>query len=456
MSYSRSHKAGRRSVVALLVAATVLSPLAPGSVAFAAPAADEAQTEAAASAAAKAGGKSVRVLEKTTETTEVRANPDGTFSWTQHLRPVRVKQSGKWVPADPTLVRREDGSVGPRATVVDLSLSGGGRGSLVKVAADGVEAAVDWETDLPTPVLDGASATYPEVLPGVDLKVTADVLGYSQVLVVKTREAAENPKLRKVTFGSRTRGGKREGMEVRNQSGEAVLKGEATAMWDSTERADSGSPRTATMGYEVTDSSITIRPNKWFLAAGTTKYPVFIDPIYFCGSCAKTHHVVVQSDYPGSQNFDRTSPPYNELKAGAFCASTCAINRTYLRMDTSSLVGKAIYDAFLHVDVVYSYSCSSMMPTQLHLSGWVDQATNWYTQPGPLSAPISSGNAVKNPNGCATNSGGMDLYARSVIEYAAINGWTETTFMLRGLTESNNWSWRKFALNPYLSVTYYA
>jgi hypothetical protein len=71
-----------------------------------------------------------------------------------------------------------DGTIGPRVAAVDLRLSGGGAQSpLVVVADSGLEVGLGWQGSLPAPVLEGPTATYPEVLPGVDLTVTADVEG---------------------------------------------------------------------------------------------------------------------------------------------------------------------------------------------------------------------------------------------------------------------------------------
>ncbi|WP_436495335.1 LamG-like jellyroll fold domain-containing protein [Actinokineospora sp. HUAS TT18] len=480
-------KTGARSAVAValsfgLAFATMVVP----TTAQAAPTpvvADEAQTEAAASAAARTGKKSVRVLDKTDEITEVRANQDGSFTWTQHVRPVRVKQAGKWVTADTTLVRRADGSIGPKAAVVDLALSGGGkgsRGSLARVAANGVEAGLGWIEDLPEPVLDGSTATYREVLPGVDIKVTADVLGYSEVLVVKTPEAARNPKLKKITFGVHAKGGKLEldkgkgsakrtdapadkqtpGDGLRVAGGETALSGDASAMWDSSAesmpelRGTGLGARRSTMGVEVTDSTVTIEPDQAFLAAPTTKYPVYLDPDYNCTSCGKAHHIVVQSAWPTAKNFDRTDDDLNDLKAGYVCEGTCFTSRTYLRMKTLSLAGKKINSAYLHLDTIHSYYCSGATPTQLYLAEWFNENTDWNSKPNPVGAMLSSGNTTKNVNHCPGNPGGMDLWATSALESAAAGGWGETTFMVRGEQEGNNTSWRRFDLNPYLVVKY--
>ncbi|WP_436501436.1 LamG-like jellyroll fold domain-containing protein [Actinokineospora sp. HUAS TT18] len=429
------------------MATTLVVPVLPA----VAEAPDAVKTEAQASAVAKAADKSVRVLDLTDENTEVRALPDGTFSWRQHVRPVRVRRADTWVDVDTTLERTAEGKVRPRATTVSLEFSGGGRSPLVRMGAKGVEAGLDWLGDLPEPVLDGPTATYPEVLPGVDLTVTADVLGYQQLLVVKTPEAARNPKLKRITFGNHTRG--------LAKSADAIT-GDARAMWDSSGFAIPGvtgpneGARKAKLSAEVTSSAITVTPDLAFLADATTKYPIFIDPSYTCGSCSKAHHVVVQSAWPNNTNFDRTDGALGDLKAGYVCEGSCFISRTYLRMNTGSLGGKHIVDAHLHVETIHSYYCSGATPTQLYLANWVDGDTTWNNQPGPSGGLLSTGNATKNVNHCGGNPGGMDLWAKSAIESASANWWGETTFLLRGEQEGNNTSWRRFDLNPYLVVHY--
>ncbi|MGH1556305.1 hypothetical protein ACRAWF_44745 [Streptomyces sp. L7] len=141
-----------------------------------------------------ATGERVEIVGKRTEYTSTYANPDGTtFSLSMSTAPVRVKQAdGSWAAPDATLERRADGTVGPRAAVADVSFSGGGDGAdLVTVEEGGKSLTVGWPGELPEPRLDGASAVYPEVLPGVDLRMTATGEGYRQVLVVKSAAAAK-------------------------------------------------------------------------------------------------------------------------------------------------------------------------------------------------------------------------------------------------------------------------
>ncbi|MBB6568943.1 hypothetical protein HPO96_13245 [Kribbella sandramycini] len=83
-------------------------------------------TEAARFAAAS--NSPVEIADRTTETSQTFANPDGTLTTELSNEPVRVRQSGTWRAADATLEFRADGSVGTKAAVSRISLSGGGAG----------------------------------------------------------------------------------------------------------------------------------------------------------------------------------------------------------------------------------------------------------------------------------------------------------------------------------------
>jgi len=62
----------------------------------------------------------------TTPTEQVTALPDGTFRLDASTTPVRAQQGDAWVPLDTTLQAQADGSLKPKAAVMDLTFSGGG------------------------------------------------------------------------------------------------------------------------------------------------------------------------------------------------------------------------------------------------------------------------------------------------------------------------------------------
>ena len=191
----------------------------------------------ALAAAGDCGGR-VEVIGARTETGQVFANADGTLTVEEYAHPQRVRRAdGSWAGLDATLAANPDGSLSPRASTVDLRLSGGGTGSLLTGRRAGSEVSLTWPGVLPAPTVSGATATYADVLPGVDLVVTAQETGFSEVLVVKHRLAAKNPNLRAFTFGTALSGlswrntdGRLEAVDA---AGRAVLAATAPRMWDS-------------------------------------------------------------------------------------------------------------------------------------------------------------------------------------------------------------------------------
>lgn len=126
----------------------------------------------AAQAEAVAGGQDVPVESLTTETSTVTANPDGMFTSTTNVMPVRVLKDGVWTPVDATLATNADGTLSPKATPNDVTLSGGGNGPLVTLTnEDGHSMALTMPFPLPAPTVSDDTAVYKSVLPGVDLSV---------------------------------------------------------------------------------------------------------------------------------------------------------------------------------------------------------------------------------------------------------------------------------------------
>lgn len=195
------------ALVASLSAFTVPAVAAPADRAVTTSASSDAVIDhATAARRAAASGEQVEVTGERTEYTTTTANPDGTFTLVQSAVPQRAEgDDGTWHAVDATLERRPDGTVGPRAAVVDLSFSGGGDGSgLIRLANDEGSLHLDWPGRLPEPRLEGAKAVYPEVLDGVDLELTATAEGYREVLVVKTAQAAADPALEQIELTAST------------------------------------------------------------------------------------------------------------------------------------------------------------------------------------------------------------------------------------------------------------
>ncbi|MFD9737456.1 LamG-like jellyroll fold domain-containing protein [Umezawaea sp. NPDC059074] len=472
--------------VVLAVGGGVLPGLSPA--AAAAPVPDEVADEATAVALAMKHGKQIRITSATTDTAQVTANPDGSLTMQDHVQPVRVKRDSGWVDVDLNLERKPNGSIEPKAAPVGLVFSAGGvgsaaRGPIARLVKGEQEVGFGWDSDLPDAVIDGATVTYPNVLHDVDLRLTANLKGFSEVLVVKNADAAKNAKLKKITFKSHTKGVKIEksaaptakqaglssaGLVVKDTAGTQVFSGDASRMWDSTGVTRDHDPltgpaaggRAAVMGVDVTADAVAITPDQAFLADPATTYPVLLDPDYSCTTCSKAHHAVVQSppEWQHAKNFDQTGGDLGDLKVGYLNASSLnasvnGVSRTYLQMNTAGIIGKKIRSATLHTRVIASYSCAPS-PTELRLAGWIDANTDWTNQPFVGGAPLSSNNRSNNPGFCPSD-GGADFDATSAAVSAAANNWELTTFSLSAANEGDlNNSWRRFDLNPYFEVIY--
>lgn len=155
---------------------------------------------------AKTTGEPVEVVSLRGEASEVFATPDGRLQAREYLRPVWTRVDGGWKRTDTDLTATSEGTVAPEASTVDLELSGGGEGPLVRMKRAGRELSLTWPTPLPKPEVAGPVATYPSVLPDVDLRMTAQQDGFTQLLVVKSAEAAASPELAQLRLELDTRG----------------------------------------------------------------------------------------------------------------------------------------------------------------------------------------------------------------------------------------------------------
>jgi hypothetical protein len=239
---------GSLSRAARLVIATLVITLAwSGSVilspplrASAAPTCDAVRSGAAEAALMAARCRQrVEVLSGRSETAQVFANPDGTSTFTSSAVPVRVhRPDGSWVPVDSTLRARADGWLAPVAAVTDMAFSPGGDGPFATYRDAGVRLNVGLGRPLPKPRIVGSSAVYPDVLPDVDLQVTASATSFRHVLVLKTVAALANPELasiRLVVGGDAKVAPASDGrVRFTDKAGRTVAMTAAASMWDST------------------------------------------------------------------------------------------------------------------------------------------------------------------------------------------------------------------------------
>ncbi|WP_030043244.1 DNRLRE domain-containing protein [Streptomyces resistomycificus] len=187
-------------------------------------------TETTALAKAARTGKSVEVTAARTARSTTWARPDGLMTKRLYSSPVLAEVDGEWKRIDPSL-RRTTAGWEPAATTTRMVFSSGSEGrdaqrssrstvrrtSLVQsIAADDTETPLvtlyvgdaseyeiqlTWPGPVPTPIIDGNRALYPEIFPGADLVLTADDDGFGQLVVLKNRQAAADPHVRQLVYG---------------------------------------------------------------------------------------------------------------------------------------------------------------------------------------------------------------------------------------------------------------
>jgi hypothetical protein len=432
-----------------------------------------ARTAEEAVAAAEAAGEPVVIDELTDEYTRHFANPDGTRSFEQYVAAQRVRRDAGWVPLDTTL-RMADGRVVPAATVLDMSFSAGGSGELVTVADGDVRLGLSWPGNLPEPELDGDEATYPEVMPGVDLVVRAEAESFAQMLVVKTRQAAANPALSRLVWGVSTEGvvlrtSSSGVVEARDNHGEVVFAAPEPLMWDSPptlsqkEAALIGVPGSLaaalaaepgvvrSMPVEADGGELAVRPDRAVLSDPGTTYPVMIDPSFSkqAANWAPVNKADPNRSYPSGSSW-----PRDTVRVGATWGSPQQVWRSHLRfgissMDGQDLVGKPSF--LIRLD--HSASCAST-PVELWRTSTIGSSGNvtWNGMKGKWlhGGPLATRSAHANEaGGCGGIQPDVDMEfsnsnIRSRLQAAMDNGNSTFTFGLRAPNESDQYQWKRF------------
>ncbi|MFJ8231338.1 LamG domain-containing protein [Streptomyces sp. NPDC094448] len=455
-------------------------------------------TEAEAQQAAMEANAPVEVTGLREERRTVVANGDGTFTAQEFLEPVRAMRKGTWQPIDPTLVKSADGRLRPASTTVDLTVSGGGTGPFATVRKAGREFALTWPgRALPAPTVSGDTATYAEVLAGVDLVVRAEPEGFGHFVVIKTPQAAANPDVARIELGLRTdaltvnKTASGDLQAVDSQSKGVVFEAPAPVMWDTpaaaapvrtavkagsrtavpSAQAADGSPlvpapdaAVAPVGVAVGRDSLTLIPDAKLLA-NPAAFPIVIDPTVTSPTTAWTSII---KGMPGEQDWKFTGHEGMGKCPTNYNPTSCQGIDTRRLMYTVGLTSyrtdMTILDATFSARVAHIYSATpTAEPVQLYRVGgkdfgisssssWSNTSSLWDTHLGTVDKAIqpTSCNSPANLHFESASTGTLARYVQAAVR----DGWTKMTFGLRAADESRFAEWKRMCGNAYLSVTY--
>ncbi|WP_199044506.1 LamG-like jellyroll fold domain-containing protein [Glycomyces salinus] len=344
----------------------------------------DAQDEAAAT------GQNVKIESLGSADSEVFAAPDGTFVEQVALEPFQSQlPDGTWAPIDNTLTENADDQLVPVHSDSGLELSGGGDTVLATLTdIHGRSVSYTWHEALPEPTVEGDTATYPEVIPDVDLKIRATNDGFAKIFEIKTPEAASSVEVASIDLGVELDGfsagiGTNGALEISDYSGEVVYSGPTPMMWDATgpddgagdADSDGWSPTTfahlAEVATNFADGVLTLTPDQALLTDPDAVYPLRIDPKWVN---VKRSHWAMVSDWPSYRN-------HNYYDGGSFEKSpsgTARLGRAHkedgsreqtwrlaFEFPTSKFRGKDILDANLNLQMTYSWlpHCDGVTPS---------------------------------------------------------------------------------------------
>ncbi|NGO79887.1 hypothetical protein G6045_30135 [Streptomyces sp. YC504] len=423
----------------------------------------------------------MEILDRREEAAEVFANPDGTTTQRIYSTPVWTRYDRLWQKADATMVPREDGTVGPAAPVFGLTFSGGGTGPLVTMAKNEKQLALSWPDPLPKPVLEGDSALYKSVLPDVDLKITAQVDGFAQHLIIHNAAAAENPALATIRLGIKAQGvtladDASDNLEAKDADGNVVFSAPSPKMWEQPPVGEDGAaakaatagkagaageeaPASAPVTADVDGSVLSLTPDATLLATAD-QFPLVVDPIFTGGSREKwavVYSAEPAGTFPNGSGW-QSSTPSDEPRVGN---NGSGRTRSFFQMNTSGLAGADIRSATFSVEETHSWGCSASAagPTELWVTDSLATTPSWNTNSGWWTTYVMQKSfAHGNPTYCPGVQG-VDFNSAALtaqVQKVADSGAGSITFGLRAdaAYEDQVDSFKRFKNDPVLEVDY--
>ncbi|MFI1925309.1 LamG domain-containing protein [Streptomyces sp. NPDC020377] len=482
--------------------------------ASAAPAASEEE----ALAAAKRSGSSVEVASLRGESSEVYATSEGDLEAREYLRPVRTRINGTWQPIDTALVEADDGMVAPKAATVGLEFSGGGTGRpLVRLERAGRTLELSWPGAVPAPRLDGDTAVYPDLLPDVDLRLGARPDGFTQLLVVKSAEAAHGSGLAELRLKLRADGmavGETPGgglQAVDKGAGGVVFEAPTPVMWDSSTApegtpaagsADPASARTTTEARTASSATTLVArsavgtvtaatDDSTAAAAGTDDEPTAaesgrVEPVGV-DVPAGGDTLVLTPDKELLTGSDTVYPVYidpqwyspkatswtmvsrywasspqwkfnGESDAGlGYCGwDYCApydVKRLFYQIPTTKFAGRTILSAEFVVRETHAASCDKR-EVQLWRTKGISSSTTWNSQ-NNSDFWIDRLKTLSFAYGAdGCAAADAEFDVKDAVATAAAKKWSTITLGMRASDEDDRYTWKRFSDDAYLRVRY--
>ncbi|MFD1825235.1 MULTISPECIES: DNRLRE domain-containing protein [Mumia] len=422
-----------------------------------------------AALAARLADEKVEDLSARTESTQLFANPDGT--WTQEAAsgPVRVvDEAGAWHDIDTTIVPIA-GATGltARYASADVVFSPGGDKTFATVTDEkGNRSSFGWPTALPKPVVDGDTVTYPRALENGDLVVQALPTGFSHSVVLQAAptEPLEIPIPLQIPDGELTVNDS--GSLVVKADGKKVVTAPQPLMWDAAVGNDDlpNNVEPVEAAVEASGSgasekqTLVLSPDAHWLSDPATVYPVTVDPSYTM--YANGDSWVQNAGYTTSQGGS------TELRAGTYDAGGHKA-RSFVKfigmLNDNGGSGQDIVSATFKMRNWYSGSCTSSAIRIARITEtWAVGDLTWDNQPTVTSTGSSTFAPAYGYSASCDADGNQASWDATAIVQAWADGAANNGIRVAADNEASNATWRKYRSSehtntdtrPRMSVTY--
>lgn len=308
---------------------------------------------------------------------------------------------------------------------------------------------------LPAPVLDGPTALYPDVLPGVDASVEVRSGGFEVLWVVKTPEAAAllvdtyGDDAGEVVLPTRLRSKVSpvvmdEGGVGFKQLGEPVGEFVAPSMWDSSAEVPGARGEETAVAFDLAPVAQTrgageslrgmdvVASEEW-LTAEERVFPVVIDPTYQSVSGGVAFDTWVQNGV----TVDKSAAA--DLRIGN--DGTGMVARSFMNFDASLFKGRSVRRANLSLYGSYSSTCSQT-EFAAYDAGLASTSSRWAAQPALGAKRATSTSTVGQSASCPAARVSIDMTAQA-------QGWSSTSasqvgMMLGATNVTNAYGWKIF------------
>ncbi|MFG3100758.1 LamG-like jellyroll fold domain-containing protein [Streptomyces sp. NPDC048182] len=320
--------------------------------------------------------------------------------------------------------------------------------------------------------------------------MTAQEDGFSQLLVVKTAEAAASPELEELRLelsadGLDVQKTDKGGLQALDSGARGtVFEAPRPMMWDSSAGGEHPSTAPETLGARLRSTgkaaassdddvpgagesgklapvlvdvptaqdAIVLTPNADVLKGNDTTYPVYIDPQWYSPRA---------SAWTMASKYWSSSPQWKfngDSDSGmGYCNwSYCSPNdtkRLFYQIPVSKFAGKSILSAEFVVNETWAASCSTR-EVELWQTKGISSSTTWNTQTasGFWIRKLQSKSFAYGYSGCAAKDAEFDI--KSAMQAAASSKSATMTFGLRAASETDRYGWKRFSDKAFVRVKY--